>query len=168
MSAHQFEKLSGRIRFLQEILSGPQFVTLAKDVGAVAAEEGHFKAGILGQKFTSQVASVEAVGHEDVCQQQVHTAVALAPKGQGFLPAQLTGDGEIENEEVEGLACLVSGLETGDSFLPVGGLGPGRSYRLELRPASDRSLPAARVVPRDGTLGFLSDATALTGEEARS
>ena len=32
----------------------------------------------------------------------------------------------------------------------------------------DRSLPAARVVPRDGTLVFLSDATALTGEEARS
>jgi 6-phosphogluconolactonase len=32
----------------------------------------------------------------------------------------------------------------------------------------DLSLPAARVVPRDGTLVFLSDATALTGEEARS
>jgi 6-phosphogluconolactonase len=28
----------------------------------------------------------------------------------------------------------------------------------------DRSLPAARVVPRDGTLAFLSDAAALTGE----
>jgi 6-phosphogluconolactonase len=28
----------------------------------------------------------------------------------------------------------------------------------------DRSLPAARVAPRDGTLAFLSDAAALTGE----
>jgi 6-phosphogluconolactonase len=32
----------------------------------------------------------------------------------------------------------------------------------------DPALPAARVVPRDGTLVFLSDAAALTGEEARS
>jgi 6-phosphogluconolactonase len=32
----------------------------------------------------------------------------------------------------------------------------------------DPALPAARVVPREGTLVFLSDATALTGEEARS
>ena len=29
----------------------------------------------------------------------------------------------------------------------------------------DRALPAARVAPRDGTLVFLSDAAALTGEE---
>jgi 6-phosphogluconolactonase len=32
----------------------------------------------------------------------------------------------------------------------------------------DPALPAARVVPREGTLVFLSDAAALTGEEARS
>jgi 6-phosphogluconolactonase len=32
----------------------------------------------------------------------------------------------------------------------------------------DPALPAARVVPRDGTLVFLSDAVALTGEEAGS
>jgi 6-phosphogluconolactonase len=31
----------------------------------------------------------------------------------------------------------------------------------------DPSLPAARVAPRDGTLAFLSDAAALTGEEER-
>jgi len=29
----------------------------------------------------------------------------------------------------------------------------------------DASLPAARVVPRDGTLVFLADAAALTGED---